>query len=90
MTPSDTLKWTSCAVATLIAAAAAIPFERVLGGQAERLATLKQDVVSRGIRRVHRDHPETVVVTAAVDPVLNGKGYIVPGLGDAGDRLYAT
>lgn len=44
----------------------------------------------KGIKRVHREHPETRIVTASIDPVLNKKGYIVPGLGDAGDRLYGT
>lgn len=43
-----------------------------------------------GLARVHKDHPEVRVVTAAVDPVLNKVGYIVPGLGDAGDRLFGT
>jgi uracil phosphoribosyltransferase len=33
-------------------------------------------------------HPDVPIVTAAVDSHLNDKGYIVPGLGDAGDRLY--
>jgi len=44
----------------------------------------------RGVERIHRDHPDVPVYTAAVDQVLNGKGYIVPGLGDAGDRLFNT
>ena len=43
-----------------------------------------------GIERIHRDHPDVLVVVAAVDRALNEKGYIVPGLGDAGDRLYGT
>ena len=43
-----------------------------------------------GIRRVHREHPDVRIVTAAVDPVLNKIGYIVPGLGDAGDRIFGT
>lgn len=44
----------------------------------------------RGVDRVHQDHPDVPVYTAAVDAVLNAKGYIVPGLGDAGDRLFNT
>jgi uracil phosphoribosyltransferase len=44
----------------------------------------------QGVARVHRDHPDVPIYTAAVDPVLNKKGYIVPGLGDAGDRLFNT
>lgn len=43
-----------------------------------------------GIRRIFKDHPGTTVVTAAVDPVLNKIGYIEPGLGDAGDRLFGS
>jgi uracil phosphoribosyltransferase len=43
-----------------------------------------------GIERVHAAHPEVRIVTASVDRGLNEKGYIVPGLGDAGDRLYGT
>ncbi|NNN05406.1 MAG: uracil phosphoribosyltransferase, partial [Elusimicrobia bacterium] len=39
---------------------------------------------------VQRDHPDVPVYTAAVDAALNAKGYIVPGLGDAGDRLFNT
>jgi len=43
-----------------------------------------------GIANLHSHHPEVPVWTAAVDPVLNDHGYILPGLGDAGDRLYGT
>jgi uracil phosphoribosyltransferase len=43
-----------------------------------------------GIERIHREHADVAIVTAAVDRQLNEKGYIVPGLGDAGDRLYGT
>ena len=43
-----------------------------------------------GIERVHSQHPDVRIVTASIDRGLNEKGYIVPGLGDAGDRLYGT
>ena len=43
-----------------------------------------------GIARVHEEHPDVRIVTASVDRGLNERGYIVPGLGDAGDRLYGT
>ena len=43
-----------------------------------------------GIERVHEEHPEVHVVTAAIDRGLDERGFIVPGLGDAGDRLYGT
>lgn len=43
-----------------------------------------------GIRVFHEHHPEVPIYTAAVDERLNEKSYIVPGLGDAGDRLFGT
>lgn len=71
------------------------------GSAAESIRILKTDgakeitlvclVAARsGVARVQREHPDVRIVTAAVDPVLNKHGYIVPGLGDAGDRLYWT
>ncbi|MCC5999263.1 MAG: uracil phosphoribosyltransferase [Pararhodobacter sp.] len=43
-----------------------------------------------GVARMKEAHPDVRVVTAALDERLNEKGYILPGLGDAGDRLYGT
>lgn len=43
-----------------------------------------------GIEAVHREHPDVEIYTAAIDEKLNSHGYIVPGLGDAGDRLFGT
>jgi uracil phosphoribosyltransferase len=43
-----------------------------------------------GVARMKDAHPDVPVVTAALDERLNDKGYIVPGLGDAGDRMYGT
>lgn len=43
-----------------------------------------------GVDRMAQDHPEVEVVAAALDPGLNDQKYIVPGLGDFGDRLYGT
>ncbi len=43
-----------------------------------------------GVRRIETDHPDVDVYVAALDQGLNEKGYIVPGLGDAGDRLFGT
>jgi len=43
-----------------------------------------------GIERVLKEHPDVEIYTAAVDERLNDHGYIVPGLGDAGDRLFGT
>jgi uracil phosphoribosyltransferase len=43
-----------------------------------------------GVRRMLDDHPDVPVLAAALDRQLNEKGYILPGLGDAGDRLFGT
>ncbi len=43
-----------------------------------------------GIRNVQAVHPEVPIYTAAIDTCLNARGYIIPGLGDAGDRLFGT
>src|SRR5690606_39979929 len=43
-----------------------------------------------GIERFSEAHPDVPIYTAAIDSHLNEKGYIVPGLGDAGDRMYGT
>ncbi|GGM32651.1 uracil phosphoribosyltransferase [Paraliobacillus quinghaiensis] len=43
-----------------------------------------------GVELVKKDHPDVDIYLAALDEKLNEKGYIVPGLGDAGDRLYGT
>ena len=43
-----------------------------------------------GIAKMKAEHPDVPIVTAAVDDHLNEKGYIVPGLGDAGDRMFGT
>lgn len=44
----------------------------------------------QGIANFHAHHPDVPVWTAAIDPDLNDHGYIVPGLGDAGDRMFGT
>jgi uracil phosphoribosyltransferase len=43
-----------------------------------------------GVRRITRDHPDVPIFTAALDRELNQHAYILPGLGDAGDRIYGT
>jgi uracil phosphoribosyltransferase len=43
-----------------------------------------------GVEQFHRKHPDVPIITAAIDPELNDHGYIVPGLGDAGDRYFGT
>ena len=43
-----------------------------------------------GIKRVQSEHPEVDIYTAAVDEGMNEDCYILPGLGDAGDRIFGT
>jgi uracil phosphoribosyltransferase len=43
-----------------------------------------------GIERIEKDHPDVQIYLAGLDEKLNSNGYIVPGLGDAGDRLFGT
>ena len=43
-----------------------------------------------GVRVINHDHPDVPLYVAAIDEKLNDKGYIVPGLGDAGDRIFGT
>lgn len=46
--------------------------------------------VPEGIKHFHEQHPDVPIYTAAIDEKLDEHGYILPGLGDAGDRLYGT
>jgi uracil phosphoribosyltransferase len=43
-----------------------------------------------GVQQLQSEHPDVPIVTGAIDPELNDRGYIVPGLGDAGDRYFGT
>ena len=75
-------------LATGHSASAAIAKLKEAGAQRIRLIC----VVScpEGLQQVCGAHPDVPVFTAAVDPILNEKAYIVPGLGDAGDRYFGT
>jgi len=75
-------------LATGNSTAAAVETVKAAGATSVRLIALI--AAPEGIERLHRDHPDVLVVVASVDRKLNEKGYIVPGLGDAGDRLYGT
>ena len=44
----------------------------------------------QGVQKVNADHPDVRIYVAALDDKLNDQGYIVPGLGDAGDRIFGT
>ncbi len=75
-------------LATGNSSAAAIGRVKDAGARSVILVTLVS--APEGIERVLAEHPDVRIVTAAIDRGLNEKGYIVPGLGDAGDRLYGT
>ena len=73
-------------LATGGSAVAAMDFLRELGAKRVRLVNLV--AAPEGVRRVRAHYPELPIFTAAVDRKLNERGYILPGLGDAGDRLF--
>ena len=75
-------------LATGGSASAAISFLKQRGCQHIRLVNLI--AAPEGIARVQKDHPDVDIYVAACDEKLNDHGYIVPGLGDAGDRLFGT
>jgi uracil phosphoribosyltransferase len=75
-------------LATGNSSAAAVAAVKAAGARSVTLVCLVAAPV--GIERVHEEHPDVHIVCAAIDRELNDKGYIVPGLGDAGDRLYGT
>jgi len=43
-----------------------------------------------GIQSFQEEHPDVPILTCAIDPGINARGFILPGLGDVGDRLYGT
>lgn len=57
---------------------------------AKHAALIALIAAPEGIAAVHEEHPDVPIYVAAVDECLNEHGYIVPGLGDAGDRLFGT
>ncbi|MHB1297417.1 MAG: uracil phosphoribosyltransferase [Gemmatimonadaceae bacterium] len=57
---------------------------------AQRIKFLCIVAAPEGVERLHRAHPEVQIFTASLDRQLNEHGYILPGLGDAGDRLFGT
>jgi uracil phosphoribosyltransferase len=75
-------------LATGHSSGAAIDAVREAGAQSVTLVCIV--AAPPGIEFIHERHPEVRIVCAAVDRGLNEKGFIVPGLGDAGDRLYGT
>ncbi len=75
-------------LATGGSASAAITFIKEYGCRSIKLMNLIG--APEGIARIQEDHPDVDIYIAAVDEKLNEPGYIVPGLGDAGDRIFGT
>ncbi len=75
-------------LATGNSAADAITKLKAVG--ARRIKFLCVVAAPEGVERLQRAHKDVDIIAAALDRELNAKGYIVPGLGDAGDRLYGT
>jgi uracil phosphoribosyltransferase len=75
-------------LATGNSTAAAVGIVKQAGAVSVRLIAVI--AAPEGIGRVHSAYPDVRIVVAAVDRGLNDRGFIVPGLGDAGDRLYGT
>jgi uracil phosphoribosyltransferase len=75
-------------LATGHSSCAAIDVVKEAGAQSVTLVCIVS--APEGIEEVHRQHSDVHIVCAARDRGLNERGYIVPGLGDAGDRLYGT
>jgi len=55
-----------------------------------RISLVSLIAAPEGVKKISSEHPEVDIFTAALDACLNEHGYIVPGLGDAGDRLFGT
>jgi uracil phosphoribosyltransferase len=75
-------------LATGNSTAAAVSSVKQAGAESIRLIAII--AAPEGIERLQAEHPDVTIVVAAIDRELNQKGYIVPGLGDAGDRLFGT
>jgi uracil phosphoribosyltransferase len=68
--------------------AAAISFLKNKGAKRIRFVSLL--AAPEGVKKITRDHPDVKIFTAVLDRQLNTHGYILPGLGDAGDRIFGT
>ena len=75
-------------LATGNSTASAVDTVKRAGAESIRLIAII--AAPEGIERIQGSHPDVRIVVAAIDRGLNERGFIVPGLGDAGDRLYGT
>ena len=67
-----------------------VAVDQVKAAGAVHIKLLAVLAAPEGIARLQADHPDVDIYVAGIDEKLNEKGYIVPGLGDAGDRLFGT
>jgi uracil phosphoribosyltransferase len=90
--PQDMANRVAIAVDPMLAtgnsSAAAVDLIKAAGARDIRFLCLL--AAPEGVARMREAHPDVRIVTAALDERLNEKGYIVPGLGDAGDRMFGT
>ncbi len=90
--PADMSERTAIAVDPMLAtgnsSAAAVDLIKQAGARDIRFLCLL--AAPEGVRRMAEAHPDVPIVTAALDRGLNDAGYILPGLGDAGDRMFGT
>jgi uracil phosphoribosyltransferase len=75
-------------LATGYSASAAIDLLKNSGAKDIKLMCLV--AAPEGVELMRKNHPDVQVVTASLDECLNDDAYIVPGLGDAGDRMFGT
>jgi uracil phosphoribosyltransferase len=75
-------------LATGGSAAAAISYLKDRG--ARNLSLVSLVAAPEGVRRVVKAHPDVLIYSCSLDRGLNNRGYILPGLGDAGDRMFGT
>ena len=90
--PSDVAERTLIVVDPMLAtggsASAALTLLKEEGAKSIILMCLV--AAPEGIKVINKEHPEVPLYVAAIDEKLNDKGYIIPGLGDAGDRIFGT
>ena len=75
-------------LATGGSASAAIQF--IKNYEVKHIKLMNIIAAPEGVERIRKDHPDVAIYCAALDERLNDHGYIVPGLGDAGDRIFGT
>jgi uracil phosphoribosyltransferase len=69
---------------------AVVAIDRLKGAQPRSIRFMCLVAAPEGVRCFQKNHPEVGIYAAALDKKLNSRGYILPGLGDAGDRIFGT